>query len=240
MNLSSIGNFFRASGGAEYSKGGEAMVAAAKTGAGVGAAVGAISGAVIEGMSAQRLVESQPVNSVTETWKTPVTQDQVIGKIPADYYTPNDIIGVFPHEVGQRNVTAPVPVTSDKGEVAWQTHTQTFTDHGRPVVQWQAHTLGNPVLNGYTQSDMPDNTSYQDHNGNWHTVQQGTWHRFNPEVQYNNLGHDYQTPDVHFETGVSVVGRTFLGALAGAAAGAVGGALVGVATRKLVEAAEKH
>lgn len=235
MNLSSIGNFFRASSGTEYSQRGEANANAIYAGAGIGAAVGAVSGGVIEYTSASHMVEAQPVNSVTETWKTPITQDQVIGKVPADYYTPNNVYGMIPHDVGQRDITAPMPNTNPSGEVMWQNHTQTFTDHGKPVVQWESHQLGRPFLNGYSQSDMPDNSSYQDRNGNWHTVQNGTWHRYYPDIQYKDMGQNYQTPSVHFETGVSVGARTFFGILVGAMAGGVGGALVGVAAKKFMD-----
>lgn len=222
---------FRASGDVEADADKKKMIVA-------GAAVaGGVVGGIVAYEISDSMVKSHPVNSVTETWKQPVVQNQSMGQIPDDFYRPGGIWGFFPTGVPQREVTSGqyggTPVLDPQGFAAMESRTQTFTGHGTPMVNWETHQIQKPQLDPhqpYDMSQMPNthtiDQSWTDSDGVRHesstTVTDGYWYRFSPNVQYKTVqaadgSTTYQKPDVKFETGVHTALNTTLGIIGGAA-----------------------
>lgn len=236
----SISSFFRVSSQSGYRQKSAEDYTKVAIGAGAGAVLGGAVGGVMAYDRAAAEVEKIPTQSVTEQWQTPVTHDKVIGQIPNDYYTPNNGFGISVQTQSLHDVSRPVPVTTDggapsAGNVQWDSHTQTFTGHGNPLVNWTEHRVTVPHLVGSTSWDVNDTDTWTDGRGVEHDHLNGTWHRFSPDVRDMDTGVSYKTPDVTFENGVGVAGRTFVGLAVGAAVGATAGALVGIAVKKFTE-----
>ncbi|MHB2015550.1 MAG: hypothetical protein ACYCW6_01250 [Candidatus Xenobia bacterium] len=216
-------------------------------GAAVGGGVGALTGGVLGYHSAQADINKLPVNSTPELhWQTPQEHTVSIGRIPNDYYTPNNVWGAIGTQNGTHEVTANAPVTNPDGSVVMDQHSQAFTAHGHPIVNWQSNPIQQPYLprgNEFTTQQFTDSHTVQDqpytdqqgvvHQPS-HEVVDGTWTRYYPNTEYRQIG-SYQTPDVRWDTGVSTGTRTFVGILLGSVTGAVGGALAGVAVKKFTE-----
>lgn len=206
-----------------------------------GGAVGAIVGGVISYNSAMAEVNKQPVESVALDWQKPVTQDKVIGKMPADYYEPNNIWSSFNNH-GFVEVTREAPVMKNGVPEMQQVHKE-FSDHGKIRVEWKEKEIGDPWLKGYSESRWEDGHNEvigKDRNGNDITRYEidGWNHRFTADVQYKKVG-TYKEPEVTWETGVSVGLRTFEGIALGLGAGAVSVALATAAAKRALEKMKK-
>lgn len=211
-------------------------------GALVGGTAGAVIGGVVAYNSAMTEVNKQPIESVTLEWQKPVTQDKVIGKMPGDYYEPNNLWSAFNNHNTLVDVTREAPVLKDGVPVMEQTQ-KTFSDHGKLQVQWNQKPIQDPWLKGYSESKWEDG-HYEtvhvghDSNGNDITEQRyevdGWQHRFTADVQYKKVG-EFKEPQVTFETGVNVGMKTFEGILLGLGLGAVSGAIAAAALKKVME-----
>ena len=215
-------------------------------GAAVGGGLGGITGGVLGYNSAQSDINKLPVHSTEELhWQTPQMTTASIGRIPNDYYTPNNVWGVIGQQNGSHEVTANTRVITPGGQVAMDQHSQVFTAHGNPVVNWQTNPIQQPFLphgNEFTTQTVTDShtngQAWTDANGvvhqDSHEVVDGTWTRYYSNTEYRQIG-SYQTPNVHWDTGIATGTRTFIGVLLGSVTGAVGGALAGVAVKKFTE-----
>lgn len=206
-------------------------------GAGIGGVAGGVAGGLIgNNMAKEKIMANNDINSISLDWKEPAMQSENLGQIPANYYQPNNLFGWVGGGNGMTSVIRQNPVM-ENGKPVMLDKSQTFTDYGKPVVEWKNKNIYTSTLNGYHSSITPD-TSYEtvyagrDSNGNAIYVERekidGYYHNFSPNIQQTNVG-TYQTPKVKFETGVSTGLYTTLGALAGAGVGALSGALTGAA-----------
>ncbi len=200
------------------------------TGAAIGAGIGAVGGAVYGNYLAQKEIEKVPVESVTLSWKEPVYEHKVIGRIPEDYYEPAfGGIGWGHHNTPTEPVIRPVPVKDETGKVVYRNITKTFTGHGKPFVQWNTKEVREPIFNGWDERVVADYDveTYVDSEGNTHTYQEvrGYWHYFYPRIRYNVID-TYQVPDVKFEHGVNVAGKVLTYAALGAVIGGVAGGVI--------------
>jgi|GEM_PF-729466 len=226
-------------------------------GAGAGALVFGTIGAGIAYSNAMAEVEKIPVESVSLNWKEPIMQSKTLGQIPADYYQPNDLWGMFNNNnKGSVNVIRDAPALDPSGQPYLQPRSHTFTDHGKPVVRWSEQTIRNPELRGWSEStyedteevlvghhtesvkvgyDSDNNPIYEDRQvDDYETQTKGWQHRFTPDIKYHNLG-TWEKPEVTFETGVNVGLRTLGGFALGATTGAVACALAARAAKKAIE-----
>ncbi len=225
-------------------------------GAGTGFVAGGIIGAVVAHSSAMADVNKLPVESVSLNWKEPIMQPKTLGQIPANYYEPNNVWGWVNDNNGKVDVVRDAPSLDPSGKPYLQPRSHTFTDHGKPVVQWSEQKIQDPQLKGSLETRISDNERVlvghhnepvkvgTDSKGNaiyedrqvddYETRTKGWQHSFSPDIDYKNLG-VWQKPEVTFETGVNVGLRTFGGFLIGAATGAIGIALATTATKKVIE-----
>ena len=228
-----------------------------------GAALGAGIGALAGYASASGKVNNVPVQSVTETWKVPVTTDKTIGSIPHEQYFPASHIGSIlgttggvwdsidrPNVNPDLRATEPVvrqtPTLAPSGDPVFQDVTKTFSGHGQPIVHTDSHIVTIPSLQGFSQN-VQDDAHYEtrddgtrDQNGNENTTQvrvlDGVRVQFSPNVKdtpVNSANNHYDTKDVTFNSGVDVGGIVLKGALIGAGIGAAVGLAADVAKQTL-------
>lgn len=224
-------------------------------GAGTGFVAAGIIGAVIAHNDAMADVNKLPVESVSLNWKEPIMQQKTLGQIPADYYQPNNIWGWVNNNNGKVDIVRDAPALDANGQPYLQPRSHTFTDHGKPVVQWHETKIQDPQLKGWSESTIADTEEVlvghhrenvqvgTDSNGraiyedklvdDYETQTKGYQHSFNPDIDYRNLG-TWSKPEVTFETGVNVGLRTFGGFLIGAASGAIGVALATTAAKRVI------
>ncbi|MHC9539352.1 MAG: hypothetical protein AB9903_07500 [Vulcanimicrobiota bacterium] len=225
-------------------------------GAGAGALVFGTIGAGFAYSQAMAEVNKLPVESVSLNWKEPIMQSKTLGQIPADYYQPNSVWGMFNNNNGNVDVVRDAPALDASGQPYLQPRSHTFTDHGKPVVRWSEQTIRDPQLKGWSESSYEDteevlvghhhesvkvgydndnNPIYEDRQvDDYETRMKGWQHRFTPDIKYNNLG-TWEKPEVTFETGVNVGLRTLGGFALGATTGAVACALAARAAKKAIE-----
>lgn len=223
-----------------------AVLSGLSGGAGGGAVAGSFLGGVLGGLighnSAMQSIQKLPINTVTLDWDKPLMGNREIGKIPADYYEPNNIWGgLNPHTM--KSVIVSAPVLNGNGQPIMQHTENTWTKHGEPLVSWQDKNINDPFLKGYRESRFEENHTEKvqvgtDRYGDpvyYDVTRVDGWeHRFSPEISYKTLG-TFKEPKVTFETGVNVGLRTTLGVLAGAVGGALVGAIVVSAIKKASE-----
>ncbi len=203
-----------------------------------GTVVGGIIGGVVSYNSAMGEVRQQPVNTVTRDWDQPVMREKQIGEIPNNYYEPNNVFGFF-HNNTFKPVVENAPVVGADGKPRMEHVEKTWTEHGQPIVREEIRNIKDPVLRGYHENrweDSHDVVVGRDQNGN-DIIQReinGWNHNFSPNVEYRTIG-TYKVPDVHFETGVNVAGRTVVGILVGMGAGATAAALAGAGIEKVMQ-----
>ena len=189
-----------------------------------GGLVGAVGGSVYGYNQAQNEIKKVPVESVTLTYKLPTYETKEIGKIPHDQY----IRGGWWYGSGSINMTpvepvhAKVPVKDDSGKVVYMEVTKTFSGRGKPIINYNTYVVKEPVFKGYTQDIIPD--KYCDIEYERCEVR-GYWLRFYPKVDYNVID-TYQVPQVRFEHGVDVLGKTMKGMAIGTAVGAIIGGII--------------
>ena len=213
---------------------------AALKGALIGGAVGGIAGGITAyNMSWNEIKATNEVNSITLDWQEPNMVKENLGKIPSNYYSWSP----YPsHHAETVNVNRENPVMVD-GKPVMHDVTKTYTDYGKPQVTWKDHSIQQKYMDGYDERITEDTHTesqylYTDSDGNKHyqdyEVVDGYWHSFSPTIGVNNVG-SYQTPEVHFETGVNVGLNTTLGVLAGAGIGALAGGIAGAAIQHAMD-----
>jgi len=223
-------NLFKANYDSKGKKG-EAIL----TGAFIGAGVGAVGGAMAGSIKAQNEIKKVPVESVTITYKEPVYETKEIGKIPRNQYVRT--WGWFGGQVDltpTEPVYEKVPIKDESGKVFYKEVTKTFTDHGKPVVNYNTVEVKEPVFNGYTHYVRADyyvdcySHEHSDGTMHEHCTQEilGYWFRFTPKIDYKVID-TYQVPEVKFEHGVDVGGMILKGLALGTAVGAVMGGVIG-------------
>ena len=203
------------------------MLNDALKGAGIGAGAGAIIGGIYGGYKAEKEIEKQPLESITLNWKEPIYKQEVIGKIPEDYYEPAYGGIGWGHSVKPTEpVIRDVPVKDQAGNVVYKEVTKTFTGHGKPVVNWVDKPVKEPHFEGYHEETVADYDYYTDDDGNVYRELRGYWHYFYPDIRYQTID-KYQVPEVKFEHGVDVMGKVLTYAALGAAIGGVTGGVIG-------------
>ena len=213
---------------------------AALKGALIGGAVGGVIGGITAyNMSWNEIKATNDVNSITLDWQEPNMVNENLGKIPSNYYSWSP----YPsHHAETVNVNRENPVLVD-GKPVMHDVTKTYTDYGTPQVTWKDHSIQQKYMDGYDERITEDTHIeskylYTDSDGNKHyqdyEVVDGYWHKFYPTIGVNNVG-SYQSPEVHFETGVNVGLNTTLGVLAGAGIGAVTGGIAGAAIQHAMD-----
>jgi len=200
-------------------------------GAAVGGAVGFAAGACAGYSEAKAEIEKLPVESVTNEWDKPVMTSKELGTIPEDYYS--HFNGHYSYnQVSTEPVNREVPVYGADGKPQMEHVSKTWTDHGKPVTEWQDKPIQEPILKGYDESIWTD-SHYEsvyagtDSDGDPEYIQRevidGYRHTFSPDIDYRTVG-NFKEPEVHFETGVDMTGRILtygaVGFLAGAGIGA--------------------
>ncbi len=221
-------NLFKAN---SNSRKGEAILG----GAFAGATVGFVGGIFYGFNEAANEVKKVPVESVTITYKEPLYETKEIGKIPKNQYVrvwwgwSSSNVDFTPTE----SVYEKAPVKDANGNVVYKEVTKTFSNHGKPIVNYYTKEVKEPIFKGYSQSVVAD-TDEDCHTREKidGTVQEycteeirGYWVRFYPKIDYKVID-NYQVPHVRFEHGVDVVGKLMKGALMGAGLGAVLGGVI--------------
>jgi hypothetical protein len=117
-----------------------------------------------------------------------------------------------------------VPVKDDSGKVVYKEVTETLSGYGKPIINYNTYAVKEPVFKGYTQDIIPDKYCYDDEYRQCEV--RGYWLRFYPKVDYNVID-TYQVPQVRFEHGVDVLGKTMKGLALGTAVGAIMGGILG-------------
>ncbi len=240
--------------------------AEAATVAGVGAAIGAVAGGVMGYTGARSEIAQVPVESVTLSWREPVTQNSTLGHIPQDQYFPANHWGdacsdfnqmfsrptVSPNLRGSEPIVRPVPVLDGSGNPVCREVTQTFSDHGKPTVHTHSHTVKLPALDSnqpFRQTITEDNRYVTCDNGldsegraqtRTVTVLDGVQVRFRPNVVESPVASpdaNYQTKSVSFDHGVAVGSQVLRGVFIGAGVGAVLGLVGDIAKQTLANRA---
>ena len=209
---------------------GEAIVATAAGAVGFGL-LGALGGVAV----AEAKIHALPVQSVTETWREPTTQDQIIGKIPADHYSYSSASAHNPDLTPTEPVHAQVPVLDKSGVPVYHQVTKVFSDHGTPIVDTHHNVVSIPSLVGSTFHVSEDTHTEQqltgfdsDNNPTYtsHEVTDGYWTRHSPDIKQvpvQSSDSNYDTKSVRFHTGVDVGRMAWHGFLYGVGVGAVVG-----------------
>jgi hypothetical protein len=228
---------------------------------GIGLAAGAGVGALTGYLVGRHEVNQVPTESVTLTWKEPVTQNTTIGSIPHDQYFPAnhwvDQCSFLGQSVARPSVnvdlnsTDPVvratPVLDGNGNPIFREVTKTFTDHGKPIVETHSNTVGIPTLdhNQPYHQDIRDDTHYgtcysTDSSGHSvshsQTMLDGVRVSFDPNVRnvpVNSSQANYETKSVSFDSGVDVGGKVLEGMLIGAGVGTMLGVAGDIAKQTL-------
>jgi hypothetical protein len=191
----------------------------------LGAGVGAIGGLIYGYNQAQNEIKNAPVESVTLTYKLPTYETKEIGKIPQDQYLKSELgerdSGWWYGKVdltSTKPVYEKVPVKDDTGKVVYREVTETFSGRGKPIINYNTYEVKEPVLKGYTQRIIKDEYYHYDKERGGFFY--GNWIKFYPRVDYNVID-TYQVPQVSFEHGVDVLGKTMKGLALGAVVGAI-------------------
>ena len=235
--LSIKNNLFKANSDDSIKKG-EAILG----GAVIGAGVGAVGGAIYGYNQAQNEIQKVPIESVTLTYKEPMYETKEIGKIPKDQYV-RTWFGWYSSNVDftpSDPVYEKVPVKDANGNVVYKEVTKTFTDHGKPIVNYYTQQVKEPVFQGYSQiviTDYDYDCYYHEHyDGTMHEhckeEVRGYWVRVYPKVDYKIID-TYQVPTVEFEHGVDVAGKVMTGMAIGAGLGAVLGGVIGAVVHSI-------
>lgn len=183
-------------------------------GALIGAGIGFGTGLIVGGVQAHNQISNVPINSVTKTWNEPRMQDQYVGQIPRNHYEPNSPFGISISNQSMRDVSASNPVLSN-GKPVMDSKTQTWSDHGTPVVTERTYNIEQKSLN-------KQNPCYVVRNEDSHTVYETkrVWQVDEParkaEAKYDEATGKY-TParDIpekgHYETKEVPVGKVVHG-----------------------------
>ncbi len=230
-------NLFKANSNNDNKKG-EAIL----NGAAVGAGVGFIGGMLYGFNEAANEVKKVPVESVTLTYKEPLYETKEIGKIPKNQYVrtwwgwSSSNVDFTPTE----SVYEKAPVKDANGNVLYKEVTKTFTDHGKPIVNYYTKEVKEPIFKGYSQSVITDTDEdcytheHSDGTVHEHCTEEvrGYWVRFYPKIDYKVVD-NYQVPQVRFEHGVDVFGKVMKGTLIGTGLGAVLGGVIGAVVHSI-------
>jgi hypothetical protein len=194
-----------------------------------GGLVGAIGGLIYGYNQARNEIKKKPVESVTLTYKLPTYETKEIGKIPQDQY----IRRGWGYGSGSINLTPiepvyeKVPVKDDSGKVVYKEVTETLSGYGKPIINYNTYEVKEPVFKGYTQDIILDKDCYYDYDDEYTECEvRGYWIRFYPRVDYKVID-TYQVPQVRFDHGVDVLGKTMKGLALGTAVGAIMGGILG-------------
>lgn len=192
------------------------------------------------GYGAYHSVMQVPVQSSTQSWQQPRTQNQVIGAKPADFYIPcSQGCPDSPDKVvdGAETVqiTANNPIADESGAPQMEMAQQKFSGHGVPVVQWTKQPITNYSMSSWTRTITPDTTSVVDHYENQCNGDEdddddcgnvavyadrldGLQVSYRGDIAEQVVG-NYEVPKVSFDHGVDVGGWLLGGAALGTAAG---------------------
>lgn len=202
-------------------------------GAKIGGGIGLVAGGAYGFASANSDIHKLPLNFTTQEWDSPVMRDKLLGKIPDDHTSYSSIHHSKDTECTE-NVIEKAPVINSDGNPKMEHITKTWTDHGKPVVEWKTKPIEDLIFKGWDEriSEMfhfDRKCSGHDSQGREICHQEkhvdGYRHRFYPEIDKVKVG-EYNEPVVKFDTGVDVLGRTLTCAFFGLVVGAASGALV--------------
>lgn len=190
----------------------------------VGGAAGAVAGGAAGYLEGKYEILRQPVNAVDLQWSQPVLEKKLLGEIPKEYFVPGAHTGNLGPREGYVPVTVNAPLLDEDGSPQMKLQMKVFSDHGEPQVSWQAHKITDPKLTGYEEHVTEQGHTVMIGKMFYH-MHDGYRHSFTPAIEEKVVG-GYRTPEVTFETGVSLVSRTLWGILLGMGVGAVSGAIL--------------
>lgn len=196
-------------------------IAQVGTKAGIGGGAGLAIGAGLGMLMAQNEISKVPIEKVTHEYSVPTTQQENLGLIPTDKYTPaygwSRGFGLnwnYPSDTGVP--TDPVyrdnPVYTANGNVVYHTTSETFSGHGRPITEWVDKPVIHHTMTGYTHNVTPDLEQVFDHTEHWTEQEPYTVYTSESESyqdcvpSYNSDGSSSQ--DCHTEYRTVQVGHT--------------------------------
>lgn len=199
-------------------------------GAGFGTGVGAFLGNILGKKIADSEVKKIPINSVYLNWEEPLYEDNAITNIviPEDHY-----VKAYLHttERQPRELCIKKPVRDEKGNTIMKTVSRTFSDHGKPSVEWETKQILNPLKFSGVNVVVKEDYHYEeikDSDGKVIREERetdGFYVNYHPKLESEAIG-EFKVPKVIFENKVkSKEITTTCTILGGGIGGLIGGFL---------------